>query len=49
MRELVAQSVGVSLDLAKKLSIHLNTTPEFWLNLQSNHDVQIAETDRMPR
>ena len=43
VRELVAQNVGVSPDLAKKLSIHLNTTPEFWLNLQSTYDLRRAE------
>ena len=42
----VSQQVGVSAGLAKKLSIHLNTTPEFWLNLQSTYDLRKAEIER---
>ena len=41
--ELVAQNRDVSPDLARKLSMHLNTTPEFWLNLQSTYDRRRAE------
>jgi addiction module HigA family antidote len=33
----VNQRSGVSVGLAQKLSIHLNTTPDFWLNLQSTY------------
>ncbi|KJZ36445.1 HigA family addiction module antitoxin [Pseudomonas sp. B21-040] len=46
LRELMAQNIRVGPELAKKLSIHLNTTIEFWLNLQSTHDVRIAEIGR---
>jgi plasmid maintenance system antidote protein VapI len=42
----MAQNIRVGPELAKKLSIHLNTTIEFWLNLQSTHDVRIAEIGR---
>jgi addiction module HigA family antidote len=47
VRELVAQNVDVSSELAKKLSIHLNTTPEFWLNLQATYDARIAGIGRV--
>lgn len=43
---LVMRQLGVSADLAKKLSIHLKTTPEFWLNLQSTYDLRKAEIER---
>ncbi|MNL81278.1 hypothetical protein D3C87_2083410 [compost metagenome] len=46
VRELMAQNVGVSPDLANKLSILLNTTPDFWLSLQSTYDARIAEAGR---
>jgi len=44
--DIVSQPRGVSADLAKKLSIHLSTTPEFWLNLQSTFDLRTAEIER---
>ncbi|MHC8302725.1 HigA family addiction module antitoxin [Pseudomonas sp. ZS1P83] len=44
--ELVAQARAVNPDLAKKLSLHLNTTPEFWLNLQSTYDLRCVEIGR---
>ncbi|MBN3863436.1 HigA family addiction module antidote protein [Pseudomonas frederiksbergensis] len=43
---LVMQERGVSPDLAKRLAIHLKTTPEFWLNLQSTYDQRRAEIER---
>ena len=43
---LVMQESGVGPDLAERLSIYLNTTPEFWLNLQSTYDLRIAEIER---
>lgn len=43
---LVAQNRVVSPDLAKRLSIHLNTTPEFWLNLQSSYDLRRTYIER---
>jgi len=42
----VRQQSGVSAGLAKKLSMFLNTTPEFWLNLQSSYDLRSAEIER---
>lgn len=44
--EVVRQQSGVSVGLAKKLSMLLNTTPEFWLNLQSSYDLRSAEIER---
>ena len=46
VRALVMQEVGISLELAKKLSLYLKTTPEFWLNLQSTYDQRRAEIER---
>lgn len=43
---LVMCQIGVSADLAKKLSIHLKTTPEFWLNLQSTYESRKAQVSR---
>ena len=30
---------GVTADTALRLGIYFDTTPDFWLNLQSNHDL----------
>lgn len=42
----VNQMSGVSVGLAQKLSIHLNTTPDFWLNLQSTYELRSARIER---
>ena len=44
--EVVRQQGGVSVGLANKLSILLNTTPDFWLNLQSTYVLRSAEIGR---
>ncbi|MFJ7282480.1 HigA family addiction module antitoxin [Pseudomonas sp. NPDC099000] len=44
--DVVSQQVSVSAGLAKKLSTHLNTTPEFWLNLQATYDLREAGIER---
>jgi addiction module HigA family antidote len=44
--DVVRQQRAVSAALAKKLSIHLNTTPEFWLNLQSTFDLRTTKIER---
>ncbi|WP_095197403.1 HigA family addiction module antitoxin [Pseudomonas sp. Irchel 3A7] len=44
--DVVSQQAGISAGLAKKLSIHLNTTSEFWLNLQSTYDLRSAQIER---
>ncbi|EJM80575.1 HigA family addiction module antitoxin [Pseudomonas sp. GM60] len=44
--DVVKQQSDVSAGLAKKLSMLLNTTPEFWLNLQSTYDLRNSEIER---
>ena len=44
--DVVNQRSGVSVGLAQKLSIHLNTTPDFWLNLQSTYELRSAQIER---
>jgi addiction module HigA family antidote len=44
--DVVNQGIGVSVGLAQKLSIHLNTTPDFWLNLQSTYALRSAQIER---
>jgi addiction module HigA family antidote len=46
VNELVMHQRCVNADLARKLSHCLNTTPEFWLSLQSTYDLRKAEIER---
>ncbi|MCK1790136.1 HigA family addiction module antitoxin [Pseudomonas violetae] len=46
LTKLVAQSTGVSPDLARKLAVHFNTTPDFWLNLQSHYEARSDDIER---
>lgn len=39
---------GISADMAIRLSIALKTTPEFWLNLQTQHDLWLASQQERP-
>ncbi|RDL21400.1 MULTISPECIES: HigA family addiction module antitoxin [Pseudomonas] len=46
VNDIVLQRRGVSADMALRLSYCLDTTPEFWLNLQSTYDLRKAEIER---
>jgi addiction module HigA family antidote len=37
---------GITADSALRLARYFNTTPEFWMNLQSRYDLEMAK-DRM--
>jgi antitoxin HigA-1 len=37
---------GITADSALRLARYLDTTPEFWMNLQSRYDLEMAK-DRM--
>ncbi|WP_333668823.1 HigA family addiction module antitoxin [Acinetobacter guillouiae] len=39
---------GISADMAIRLSIALETTPEFWLNLQTQHELWLASQQERP-
>ena len=40
--QLVNERAGVSPDMALRLATAFSTTPEFWVNLQRNHDLWAA-------
>ncbi|MFP6830686.1 putative HTH-type transcriptional regulator YbaQ [Pseudomonas fluorescens] len=46
VNDIVLRRRGVSADMALRLSICLDTTPEFWLNLQSTYDLRKAEIEK---
>lgn len=46
INELIRGKRGISPQTAWFLAQALNTTPEFWLNLQSAHDLALSRPDR---
>lgn len=38
----------ITVDTAVRLGVYFNMEPRFWLNLQSEYDVRIAERDLLP-
>ncbi len=50
--EIVNSRRGISADTALRLARYFGTTPEFWLNLQSAYDLEVAHrasADRIAR
>ena len=43
IERIVKERIGISADSALRLSKALGTTPLFWLNLQKNYDLHVAE------
>lgn len=43
IEKLVKCQLGICADLAISLATHLNTTPEFWMNLQTTYDLRRAQ------
>ena len=43
VERLVAQVTPITTDTAIRLSKLFGTTPEFWMNLQTNYDLQTTE------
>ena len=46
--EIVHERRGVTSDTALRLARYFNTTPGFWLNLQSSYDLEVAQ-DKLSR
>ena len=47
LNDIVLLRRGVTADTALRLARYLGTTPEFWMNLQTRYDLDVA--DRMLR
>ncbi|MCJ2094343.1 HigA family addiction module antitoxin [Methylobacterium sp. J-072] len=45
LSEIVRERRGVTADTALRLSTRFGTTPQFWLNLQTAHDLSRAEAE----
>jgi antitoxin HigA-1 len=46
--EIVRERRGITPDTALRLARYFNTTPGFWLNLQSSYDLEVAQ-DKLSR
>ena len=46
--EIVHQRRGITPDTALRLARYFNTSPGFWLNLQSSYDLEVAQ-DKLSR
>ncbi len=45
VERLVKEQTGVTPDTALRLSKALGTTPEFWINMQTNYDMAVASKE----
>ncbi len=45
LTEIIRGRQGVTADTALRLAAWLGTTPEFWMNLQRNYELETAERE----
>jgi addiction module HigA family antidote len=42
INEIVLEKRGISADTALRLGRYFGTTPQFWINLQTRYDLEVA-------
>jgi addiction module HigA family antidote len=47
--EIVHERRAISADTALRLGRYFKTSPEFWLNLQSHFDLEVAKDKSLPK
>lgn len=48
VERIVTEKVGITSDTALRLARYFDTTPEFWMNMQTSYDLKVeAERKRM--
>jgi antitoxin HigA-1 len=47
INEIVRGQRAITVDTALRLARYFHTTPQFWLNLQSRYDLEIAQETRL--
>ena len=47
--DIVAERRTVTTDTALRLARYFKTTPEFWLNLQTKYDLEVAEDEELAK
>ena len=54
IERIVSEKIGITSDTALRLARYFDTTPEFWMNLQTGYDLKIeaerlhCEIERIP-
>jgi addiction module antidote protein, HigA family len=48
VNDIVRERRGITADTALRLARFFNTTPDFWLNLQKNYELEVAERQAGP-
>lgn len=48
LTEIIRGRRGITADTAIRLAAWLNTTPEFWMNLQRDYEINLLERERGP-
>ena len=46
INEIVLEKRGITADTALRLARYFGTTPQFWMNLQANYELELAEDAR---
>jgi antitoxin HigA-1 len=49
INDIVLERRGVTADTAMRLARYFNTTPQFWMALQMEYDLRVAEIERANR
>ncbi len=47
VNEIIRGKRAITVDTALRLAKYFGTTPQFWLNLQSHYDLEMAEETRL--
>jgi addiction module HigA family antidote len=47
--DIVAERRGITPDTALRLARYFKTTPQFWLNLQTRYDLEVAEDEKLAK
>ncbi len=45
--EIIHERRGITADTALRLARYFNTTPHFWLNLQTDYELEVAREQRL--
>lgn len=47
--DIVAERRGITADTALRFGLYFKTSPEFWMNLQTRYDLDVAEDEDLSR
>ena len=46
VKDIVRVKLAITADTALRLARYFGTTPQFWMNLQANYDLEVAQDAR---